>query len=145
MIYTGNYANCKGDMCVSISGDKGKDAGFVGRTCSKLAPARTFWKIWKSNIGKISEEENTKYYIHEYYTQVLKKLDPSKIAKELDNSIMLCYEKGDQFCHRHLVAFWLEESIGIKVNEVMIIDGKIEVIDRPEIFRKYLLDEMKNN
>ena len=145
MIYTGNYANCKGEMCVSISGDKGKDAGFVGRTYSKLAPVRSFWKTWKSNIGKISKEENTKYYIHEYYIQVLKKLNPKEVAKELDNNILLCYEKDEQFCHRYLVAFWLEETLGIKVDEVRVIDGKIEVINRPEAFRKYLIDEMKNN
>ena len=85
MIYTGNYANCKGDMCVSISGDKGKDAGYTGRCCLKLAPVRAFWKKWKANIGKIPEIDNTKYYIHEYYTQVLKYLDPKEIAKKLDN------------------------------------------------------------
>lgn len=145
MIYTGNYSNCNGDMCVSISGDKGKDAGYTGRCCLKLAPVRAFWKKWKANIGKIPEIDNTKYYIHEYYTQVLKPLHPKEIAKKLDNSILLCYEKDNEFCHRHLVAFWLEETLGIKVNEVKVVNGNIQIIDRPEYFRKYLLEEMNNN
>ena len=30
------------------------------------------------------------------------------IYDQLDNSILLCYEDNNQFCHRHLVAAWFE-------------------------------------
>lgn len=143
MLYTGNYTNCKGNMCVSISGDRGKKANFSGLAYPTLAPRLNFWQIWYDNIGKIPEEENTRYYIHEYYEQVLKKLDPYKVFDELDNSILLCYENEKEFCHRHLVAFWLEENLNIKVNEVKVTKtcGLIN-LDRPEYLRYMLLNEL---
>ena len=30
---------------------------------------------------------------------------------------LCCYEKPSHFCHRHIVAKWLEEQAGIEVNE----------------------------
>ena len=32
--------------------------------------------------------------------------------------VLLCYEKPPQFCHRHLVAKWLEKELNIKVEEL---------------------------
>lgn len=144
MLYTENYTNCEGSICVSISGDGGKKANFRGQKYPALAPKFDFWKIWHNNIGKISEEENTRYYIHEYYNQVLKNLDPYKVFSALDNSILLCYENEKEFCHRHLVAFWLEENLKVNVDEVKITkkDGLIK-LDRPEYLRSLLLYEIK--
>lgn len=73
---------------------------------SLLAPKLSFWKVWhkNQNFGMISEEENNKYYVEHYYEQVLLKLDPEEIYRELDNSILLCYEENTEFCHRHIVA-----------------------------------------
>ena len=34
-----------------------------------------------------------------------------------DNIILLCYEKSGDFCHRHILADWLEENFGYKVKE----------------------------
>ena len=74
MIYTGNYNNCSNSkMFVSISGDKGKDAGYEGRYYLPLAPKKEFFEKWKENIGKITEEENMLFYIENYYRKVLKK------------------------------------------------------------------------
>ena len=144
MLYTANYTNCKGNICVSISGDRGKKVNFKGRTYPILAPRLNFWKIWYDNIGKISEEENTRYYIHEYYEQVLKKLDPYKVFDDLDNSVLLCYENEKEFCHRHLVAFWLEETLKINVDEVKTSpSGSLIKLDRPEYLRNLLLFEIK--
>lgn len=143
MLYTGCYESCKGNLCVSISADKGKSASFEGKNYLDLAPKAEFWRTWRNNIGKISEEENTKFYIHEYYNQVLKNLDPYKILKDLDNCIMLCYEKENEFCHRHLVAFWLEEKLKIHVPEVKVTDsGCLLKLERPEYLRQLLLNEM---
>ncbi len=118
MICTSSYENCKDSRGVSISGNSGKDAGFCGRSYIKLAPKRNFWKIWKENLGKVSKYESDKYYIHEYYSQVLSKLDPIDVYRDLDGCILLCYEKPYEFCHRHIVACWLEESLKIWVPEV---------------------------
>ena len=145
MLYTGCYENCKGSICVSISGDKGKSANFEGKCYLDLAPKAEFWRTWRNNIGKISEEENTIYYIHEYYNQVLKNLNPYKILNEIDNSILLCYEKENEFCHRYLVAFWLEELLNIQVPEVKVLeDGRLSKLERPEYLRQLLLKEMNS-
>ena len=115
MIYTSNYLECKpvDNITVSISGDRGKGALYKGRCFPKLAPKLSFWQVWHDNIDKISEEENNKFYIEQYYIEVLSKLDSKKIYDELNGSILLCYEDSREFCHRHIVAEWLEISLGI--------------------------------
>lgn len=57
-------------------------------------------------------------------------------------TILLCYENSTDFCHRHLVAFWLELFLKIKTYEVRV-DAKNETIiklDRP----KYLKQKLEN-
>lgn len=121
MIYTSNYYNCKSNLFkkYSISGDRGRMANYDGECYPKLAPKKEFWEVWHNNIGKINEEENLKYYIREYWLQVLSKLDVNEVYKELDRSILLCYESKDEFCHREIVAAWFELFlIGVRVPEV---------------------------
>lgn len=58
-------------------------------------------------------------YITEYRRDVLGKLDPARIFLNLGaDSILLCWERPDEDCHRHLVAEWLEEALKIKVPEL---------------------------
>ena len=62
------------------------------------------------------------------YMAMLAKLDAKRVIEELDalagdNIILLCWEaslacrSGRAWCHRHLVARWLEREIGIVVLE----------------------------
>ncbi len=142
IILTGNYDNCTIGNTISISDDKGKSVGYTGKSLTKLAPKLSFWDIWRDNIGKINEKENNKFYIQEFYNQVLKNLDPEEVLMELeDRSILLCYENNNEFCHRHLVAFWLELFMGIKTYEVKTDEQtkKAMIIDRP----KYLKNELE--
>lgn len=134
-IFTGNYENCKIGDLVSISGNKGKSVNFTGNAYTKLAPKKEFWKTWHDNIGKISEEENNKFYMQEFYKQVLLKLNPEEVLRDLEkfgkNVILLCYEENQDFCHRHLVATWLEKEMQIKVEEISIDeDMNIEILER---------------
>jgi len=54
------------------------------------------------------------------YGAILAKFDPRRVADEL---VMLCYEnavgvrEGKLWCHRHLAAQWLEDRLGIKIEE----------------------------
>lgn len=150
-IFTGSYENCKLGDLVSISGDKGKSVGFEGNSYTKLAPKKEFWKIWHDNIGKISEEENNKYYMEEYYKQVLSKLDANTVYGELNefgkNVVLLCFEQNNEFCHRQLVATWLERELGITVPEISIDkEANVQVLGRNlmyvEQFNK-VIDELK--
>ena len=147
MICTSSHNDWQSDKykTYSISGNRGKDANYQGECYKELAPKLSFWKVWHDNIGKISEEKNNRYYVEEFYNQVLSKLDPEKVYNDLDGSVLLCYESNTQFCHRHIVAAWLEILLDIKVPEMKAKDDKIEEIDRPEYIKEYLIDAMKSN
>jgi len=143
-IFTGNYYECKAGNLISISHDKGKSAGFTGKTISELAPKRQFWDIWRDNIGKISEEENNRYYIEEYYKQILSKIDIEELLKDQQNPILLCYEKEQEFCHRHIVAEYIEYKYGIKVRDIKIDENlKITENKRPKYIKEFLLEAIK--
>ena len=147
MIKTSNYTNCHTDKykVYSISRDKGEDANYSGDCFLELAPKREFFKTWRHNRGLVDEITNNEYYMREFYTQVLKPLNPEEIYEKLDNSILLCYEESNEFCHRHIVAAWFELTLGVTVKEIKI-NGIIEVeLDRPEYIKEYLNKLMIND
>ena len=119
MISTSSYKNWQSDRYItySISWDRGQDANYQGGCYPKLAPKPSFWKTWRNNIGKISEEENNRYYVQEYWNQVLSKLDPEQVYNELQYSVLLCYEPNTEFCHRHIVAAWFEILLDVDIPE----------------------------
>ena len=140
MIKTSNYNNCHTDRykVYSISRDKGKDANYSGDCFLELAPKREFFKTWRHNRGLVDEITNNEYYMREFYNQVLKPLNPEEIYNKLDNSILLCYEESNEFCHRHIVAAWFELTLGVAVKEIKI-NGTIEAeLDRLEYIKEYL-------
>lgn len=147
MICTSSHKDWQSDKYITyaISGNRGIDANYQGKCYPKLAPKLSFWKIWHDNIGKISEEENNRYYVQEYWNQVLSKLDPEIVYRELDYSILLCYESNTEFCHRHIVAAWFEILLGEKIPEAKAKDYQIEHTDRPEYIKQYLEDAMRLN
>lgn len=148
MIYTSSHNYYKSNVyeTYAISGNRGKDANYKGKCYPKLAPKLGFWKVWHENIGKISEEENNYYYIKEYWNQVLSKIDPEEVYKELDNSVLLCYEPNDLFCHRHIVSAWFELFLGIEVQEIKGngLDIEYDVPKLPYI-KEYLKAVIKNS
>jgi len=133
-IYTGSYNNCNIGNLVSISGDKGKSVGYIGNFYTKLAPKKSFWKKWHDNIGILTEDENNRYYMECYYDEVLKFLNPFEVVEELfefgNDVIMLCYENENNFCHRHLVAAWLELELNIIIEEVITLNnGDLKILE----------------
>ena len=144
MIYTGCYGKCKSGNLISISGDHGKKVNFNGKFIREFAPKLSFWKIWEDNIGKIDVYENTKFYIREYYKQVLVNLDIEQILSEEVDPILLCYEDSNEFCHRHILAEYIELKYGIKVTEIEIDEyGNIIPKERPKYIKEILLDVIK--
>lgn len=57
-------------------------------------------------------------YVAEYKRDVLARLDPAKVYSDLSDSILLCWERPGEDCHRRLVAEWIESSLGVKVPEM---------------------------
>lgn len=86
--------------------------GFMGREYKKLAPSYALLQAYKSN-------GDTQRYIGAYRHEVLSELDPEEVYQELgEDSILLCWEGRDKFCHRHIVADWFHSTLGIEVVEL---------------------------
>lgn len=92
---------------------------FYGIQYKILAPKYGFFQEWKKN-------HDNKFYIREFYKQVLAPLSAKEIYRQLENLsggmdiVLVCYEKPGDFCHRHLVAAWLSKELGIEVEEYKI-------------------------
>ena len=68
--------------------------------------------------GQVDERGYTEWYLRLLNER---KLTPQKVVEDLkDGSIMLCYEGPGKFCHRHLVAEWIQSNTGVIVEEVPI-------------------------
>ena len=89
---------------------------FAGKEYKKIVPTQKILFDWK----RLADKER---YIREYQRDVLSKLDEVKVYKELEklgqgkDVVLLCYEKSEDFCHRHLFAKWMSEK-GFEVNEI---------------------------
>ena len=116
-IYTSYYANLKNipeDIIpISIAG-KCPDF-YEGLQYKKLAPKYWFFQQWKIN-------NDNDFYIENFNKEVLNTLTPKKVIEDLislskgADVVLLCYEKPGDFCHRHLVANWLNDN-GIDCEE----------------------------
>ena len=140
---TSCYANAKSGNLVSITGDGGNAWGFYGPAYKKLAPSFDLWQYYDKNPDNLSDEELTNWYIKEYYELRLKKLDSYELFDILEEKfgediILLCHEEPGitidkkHFCHRRLLADWLELETGIIIPEISI--NEMEVISTKEIY-----------
>lgn len=117
-IYTSYYAKARkipeDIVRVSIAG-KAPD-WYTGLEYKNIAPKIGFFLEWKKN-------KDNNYYIEHYNTEVLKNLNAKRVYLDLErlsngkDCVLLCYEKPNDFCHRHLVAEWLSHELSIEVSE----------------------------
>lgn len=147
MIYTGSHNACNTNeyKTYAILGNCGKDASYEGDCYPALAPKLSFWTIWRNNIGEKDELENNRFYIEEFYKQVLSQLDAQKVYEEVDGSILLCYEPNTDFCHRHIVAAWFEILLGKNVPEVILNGTKPVEVKKSSYIKKYLQEIMEKS
>lgn len=117
MIYTTYFANLRNlpsdvvpiAICASVP------SGFVGCKYSVLAPTYSILMEYKAN-------HNEELYRTRYWNQILKGLNPRTVVKQLydiscsRDIALVCYEKSSDFCHRHIVAEWLQAN-GIECRE----------------------------
>lgn len=117
-IYTSYYANLRKipDDIVRISIAGKAPAWYTGLQYKKVAPKTGFFLEWKKN-------KDNDYYIKHYNSEVLSMLvaqnvydDLTKLSSNVD-CVLLCYERPEDFCHRHLVADWLSRELNIDVKE----------------------------
>lgn len=109
MIFTSNF-KIAGRLPQAVAISRGIPRGWQGRRCKALAPPR--------DLIKIMEPER---FIAFYRAQVLDKLDPMKMIRDLggDDFILLCWEPPGEFCHRRVVAAWLRKHTGVLVEELI--------------------------
>ena len=117
MIYTTYFAKLKSlpkDIVpISICGKAPNN--YNGLQYKKLAPKYDFFMKWKEN-------HDNDYYICCFDNQVLSVLNPTQIVADLTamaagrDVALVCYERPRDFCHRHLVAEWLQKN-GYNVQE----------------------------
>ena len=123
MIYTSYYANYrkfKGMYRISISRTAPNNS--YDLQLIKLAPTAELLQNHKSN--SITNEE----YASVYHNQLLRLENDGYIAKfvkalstlqELhENIVLLCYEKKGDFCHRHLLAEYLNNNHNANIREL---------------------------
>lgn len=138
---TSCYENAKSGNLVSITGDGGNAWGYNGNAYKKLAPKLYLWQYYDQNPDKLSEEELINWYIREFYESRLKMLNARDLMNALnekfgDEIVLLCHELPstklckNHFCHRRLIADWIELETGIIIPEMIINkDGSNKVIE----------------
>lgn len=108
---TSYFAKAK-NITNTISIARKAPSGFRGRQYKALAPKYWFFKRYK-------EDGDENFYTEQYHKEVLSRLDPVKVYRDLGkDAVLLCWERPDKFCHRHLVAKWLCDGLNIEIEEL---------------------------
>jgi hypothetical protein len=107
MIFTSNFKTA-GHLLQAVAISRGLPRGWQGRAYRPLAPS------W--GLVKVTDQVQ---FIRLYKAQVLGTLDAGQVLRDLgdDNFIMLCWEPPGEFCHRRVVAAWLQKILGLEVPE----------------------------
>ena len=134
---TGNYENVKSGNTVSVTGDGGNAWGYYGPSYKKLAPKLVTYVPYSykyEELQKIKEdiEKYKEYrrqiedeYIKSFYDIRLKDLDVKELLNTLNEKfgseiILLCHEPVEEFCHRRLIADYIELQTGINIPEISV-------------------------
>lgn len=133
MVYTSYFGKMRSFPAnvipVAICG--GIPEWYTGAWYKAPAPKYGFFQQWKKT-------HDNEYYIQHYNDEVLSKLNKSKVIIDIHMMVpeeirtgmqesvwtskevhvaLLCYEKPEDFCHRHLFAAWLNRTEGLEVTE----------------------------
>ena len=111
--YYGNLKNLPNDIKkISISTTIPKK--IVCDSYAPAAPPPEILKKYKQN--EINEQE-----YEQEYMQYLNTLDAQKVIHHLrklarnKDIVLLCYEKSEDFCHRHIFIKWLKEVCNMQI------------------------------
>ena len=109
MLYTSYFANINqlpSDVAI-VAITRIPPKNYKGILYQKVAPTRDLLDRWK-------KEQDEDFYINYYNKKVLSRLSPLEVIQDLkaltnnaENIALVCYEKPNDFCHRHLLSDWL--------------------------------------
>ena len=159
---TGSYDTVKFGNTVSITGDGGNAWNYFGPAYKKLAPRLMTYLLYADalkDLEKIKDsiplEESTKKkrkieftYIKSYYETRLRNLEMEDFLKTLEakfgtNIIFLCHEPVNEFCHRRVLADYIELQTGVYIPEVKIMSNDEFTLKQPLNYKQELKRVMK--
>ena len=159
---TGSYDTVKFGNTVSITGDGGNAWNYFGPAYKKLAPRLMTYLLYADalkDLEKIKDsiplEEYTKKkrkieftYIKSYYETRLRNLEMEDFLKTLEakfgtNIIFLCHEPVNEFCHRRVLADYIELQTGVYIPEVKIMSNDEFTLKQPLNYKQELKRIMK--
>ena len=91
---------------------------WTGLRFEALAPSTELISWWKSLSPEAQETTAAKQHYTSLYRAQLYKLNPAEVATILEGKTLLCFEKTEDFCHRHIVAQWLRDA-GFECEEIL--------------------------
>lgn len=110
--YFGNYRNFPAN-CVAISITQFPPKGWKGLELKSLAPSVE--KLMEFKYKEIDEFMFSQHFLNQLRKDWNFKARIITLLKHLDqeygNVILCCYERPNEFCHRHIVADWLDLDI----------------------------------
>jgi len=118
-IYTSCFGSLKNipDTIIPVSIARFPPKWFAGAEIRDLAPSKKL--LGQARSGRIDQAE----YTTRYFAEIRERYSPETLVRQLARDfddrdvVLLCFEKKGEFCHRRLVAAWLEDQLGIVVPE----------------------------
>ena len=120
MIYTSFYANYKAYSDFYRIGISRKTPNNAADISLKfLAPDSSLLYDYKN--GSIGEEEYARRYLsslEELHNNGTLDIFVHYLINHSMDVVLLCYERPDKFCHRHLLADYLNKQYGLEIKEL---------------------------
>lgn len=93
-----------------------------------LYPPKWFYGISMKQVSPtksilFAKNQTEEEYIRRYKAEVLAKQDMRQFLKTVEMAsggqdvALCCYEKPEDFCHRHILAEWIKEKTGVEIKE----------------------------
>jgi len=112
VIYTSYFSKLRylPDNAMPVSISLSSPGWYKGKRYKILAPSWSILSEWR-------QTHNEERYVQRFNDEILGRLHPDGIYRNLcslawpyEDVVLLCYERPSDFCHRHLVAAWLERN-----------------------------------
>ena len=111
--YFGKLRRLKEKNILPISIAVGTPHWFFGRIYSPLMPRKEMLRMsegaYRVEYGKILSMNPP--------MRILRDLEQIASNNDVNDIALICFEAPEKFCHRHLVAEWFRDKLGIEVKE----------------------------
>ena len=118
--YFGNLKNLKKNNIVPIGVCQFPPKWFDGPNLISIAPTKDILLNCKNNHQEfIKRYKNEVLSIHRDPQDFVNRL---KFISNGNDVALCCFEEPDKFCHRHLIAEWLNNTLNLEIQEFKIIE-----------------------